>query len=97
MILAWLLVTYGITVAITTSKAGDPLRRLFSLTNLGRIFIHCPMCVGFWVGVGLSFVGLTVIPGSLPAWLGHTLSGFAALAWCWSVHVVLHHLGAAQH
>lgn len=90
--LAWALVTYGITLVITGSKVAAPLRRLFSFSETLSHFLTCPMCVGFWVGVALTAFGLGPLSGSLP--VAAILNGFASSALCWSAHVVLARLGA---
>jgi hypothetical protein len=91
MVLAWALVTYGITLVITGSKIAEPLRRLFRFSETASHFLTCPMCVGWWTGFALDFAGLGPLHGSpwtLP------LNAFAASALCWTVHVVLARLGA---
>ena len=47
----------GITIIITQSSIFEKPREVFS--NMGDFFdelIHCPMCMGFWVGIFLSFL-----------------------------------------
>ena len=47
----------GITIIITQSSIFEKPREVFS--NMGDFFdelIHCPMCMGFWVGIFLSLL-----------------------------------------
>lgn len=60
---------------------------------LGRL-VHCPMCLGVWVGAGFAAVGL--FPLGAPRWLEISTGAFASSAWCWSAHVVLARLGAGD-
>ena len=91
----WLLLTYGITLVITGSSIFRPIRQLDPSGLL-----KCPMCTGWWVGVGLSIYSLgpasgqvwhTNMPQLLPTMLANA---FSSSAWCWAVHVVLTRLGA---
>lgn len=60
--------------------------------------VSCPACLGFWIGGLLSYtvfsptafmLGVTGLRGAL-------VDGFAALAFCWIVHVILCRLGALE-
>lgn len=55
-LLLFSLITFGLTTIITISKIGYFWRELAEKTHkkLGELF-RCPMCMGFWVGLGLSF------------------------------------------
>ena len=55
-LLLFCLVVFGTVNIITVSKIGAPWRKKASEINtkLGDLF-HCPMCMGFWVGLVLSF------------------------------------------
>ncbi len=44
------LASYGITQILVYSK-------IFEIIRPSHYFFHCPMCVGFWVGVFLMFLG----------------------------------------
>ena len=97
MIFAWALATYGITVAITQSLVGAPLRRLFSWSTTGAHFITCAMCVGWWVGLMIAALAPALSP--VPRSAAHVivvvlLNAFASLAWSWTAHVVLVRLGS---
>jgi hypothetical protein len=84
----WLLVTYGITLVITGSKIARPVRNVFPA------LLACPMCTGWWVGLGLSLLGLGVVDG--PWWAVHFENAFASSGACWTMHVVLAKLGAEE-
>jgi hypothetical protein len=92
---AWLLIVYGTTLAITGAKVTAPIRRLFSRSPELARFISCPMCVGFWVGLAVSFALPQICPVQAGFWLFvHLANSFAALAACWIFHVILAKLGA---
>jgi hypothetical protein len=42
----FILISYGLTQILTYSKLFDKIRPKY-------YFFHCPMCIGFWVGVFL--------------------------------------------
>lgn len=86
----WALIVFGLTTIITQSKLFRPVRRLFQEVT-GSTFLQCPMCIGFWAGVGLALVRITPIDSTL--W-GAFLSGCASSAVCWIGYVVLVRLGA---
>ncbi len=102
--LAWLLVAWGFVVIVTTSRIFRGVRAWADRggtpenpTTLGAL-LHCPLCFGFWVGLGLSLAGLAS-PSALacPSWwwpLRAWADGCAAAGACWCVHVVLVKLGA---
>ena len=46
----FVLASYGITQILVYSKIFETIRPSYH-------FFHCPMCVGFWVGVFLMFLG----------------------------------------
>ena len=48
-LLYFVLCAYGLTQIITYSKILEPIRPDY-------YFFHCPMCMGFWVGVLLMFL-----------------------------------------
>lgn len=100
MLLAWCLVTYGVTLVLTGSKIVEPLRRRFaSIFPSSSYFVHCPMCVGWWVGLGLGLLLPRLGPLAslqLPRWEQAFGEAFAASAACWGIHVVLVKLGAEE-
>lgn len=84
------------------SAANPALPRGRVQTFFGTLF-ECPMCMGFWVGLGLSLAGfhpihVTLEPSLLPHCLAtataHLIDGAASVAACWAVHVGLYRLGA---
>ena len=66
----------ALALAITRSRAGEPIRRLFSKSVTGKHLIHCPFCTAFWVSAGVfSLVAAdagqgfkTIIVGFLATW-----------------------------
>lgn len=93
-VVQWMLLCYGMTLIITGARITAGLRRLVTSwsTTLGH-GIACPMCVGFWVGAGLTLLGLGPLVEHHVA-VRAALNGFAASAVCWIAHVVLVRLGA---
>lgn len=53
----WSLICYSITNVITQSSLFDPIRKYIEQKNkhIGKLF-KCPMCMGFWIGILLSFI-----------------------------------------
>jgi hypothetical protein len=96
-VIAWWLVTYGVTLAITGSKIGAPLRRLvaFYFGDSGGKFMGCPMCIGWWIGLILTpLIPSPVVTDSI--WFTVIANAFASSAACWITHVVLVRLGSAD-
>jgi len=95
----FLLATYGLTLIVTQSKIFRPIRDALDRSNLKTFsaWIHCPMCFGFWSGIGLSRLWPAVPMADLPGWeslaLNILAAGWASSAFCWIVRVVLHRLG----
>lgn len=89
--LAWALAVIGLTTIITQSKLFAPVRQVFELAVRSR-FLHCPMCVGFWVGLGLSLLHFGCCPG--PLWLRPVFDGWASSGLNWIVFVILVRLGS---
>lgn len=86
--LHWALTVVGLTTIITQSSLFAPLRQGFQWLT-GSKFLGCPMCVGFWVGFGLS------------AWKGESvlsmvIDGLASSGICWIVYVALVKLGCRE-
>ncbi len=81
-LLLWILVSFGMTVTVTLSTLFSPLRIKATKINhwLGDL-VRCPMCFGFWVGLGLSTF-----------WFSPTgfilLDGFLSLSTCWLLYCV---------
>ena len=58
-IILFVLITWGITCVVTFGAVFKPVRRFFASnrytrSNLGYL-LHCPMCTGFWAGLGVHF------------------------------------------
>lgn len=93
----WLLLTYGVTLVVTGSKIAEPLRRLIGRIPRVGYAIACPMCFGWWVGLGVSLLGVGPAHGSpLPTWMIPIADAFCASAWCWIAHVLLAHFEAEE-
>ena len=45
----------GITILFVYATPLRPLRTLLSFSNFTKELVSCTLCVGFWVGVGISF------------------------------------------
>jgi hypothetical protein len=84
--ISWALIVFGVTLVVTFSKIAAPIRRLWPT------FLHCPLCVGWWVGLGLGLLHLGPAPTTLP--MAPVADAFASSALCWSWHVILIRLGA---
>ena len=56
---------YLLTVAITTVLADaivlEPLKRLFKTDGMIYHGLHCYMCIGFWVGLGMAIADQSMI------------------------------------
>jgi hypothetical protein len=90
-VLGWLLATLGVALVVTKSRIGAPLRRRFPVDPAGdgagpddkvvdfAHLLRCPMCVGWWVGVGLSPLGLRLVqaPSWAPSWPPSTILTWA--------------------
>jgi hypothetical protein len=81
-LLTWALVCFGISFAITHSKVFSTLREKANQLHptLGY-FSGCPMCMGFWVGLLLSIVWISVTGNFL-------LDGFFGLSVSWILYCI---------
>tara|TARA_R110002020_G_scaffold204614_2_gene408870 strand:+ start:71 stop:388 length:318 start_codon:yes stop_codon:yes gene_type:complete len=61
MELIWFcLAAYGLTQILVYGKIFDSIRPTKDLTKMWTVLFHCPMCMGFWVGLFLfSINGFT--------------------------------------
>jgi hypothetical protein len=88
-LLVWILVCYGITLVVTGSSIMAPVRdKSWKIhKKLGEL-LNCPMCFGFWAGVGVSLLWAspTGIEFRGPEWYHHILDGFLASGTCWLLH-----------
>lgn len=76
-LVTWAFVCFGISFALTHSKVFAKVReKANSVHHMLGYFMECPMCMGFWVGMGLGF--LWVSPTGVIA-----LDGFFGLTACW--------------
>lgn len=99
-VLVWVLIAYGVTMLVTISKIAEPLRRRIP-TAFARKLVSCPMCFGFWVGIGLSLSGVGIAPAPSLSHLSPLarvlMDGAAASASSWILHVALAKMGALDH
>ena len=51
---AWILIVWGVTSVVTTSRLLRPLRDRFAPETLAYDFVRCPQCIGWWVGLCAS-------------------------------------------
>ena len=80
--LTWALVCFGISFAITHSKVFSFIREKANDTHsMVGYFFSCPMCMGFWVGLLLSWFWIPVT-GSL------ILDGFFGLSVSWLLYCI---------
>lgn len=98
MLISWVLVVYGVTLVLTGAKISAPLRRLITKhVPKSCYFVQCPMCVGWWVGLGLALLEPRMGPLAAlgwPRWAQGLGEAFAASAASWALHVVLAKMGA---
>ena len=61
MELIWFcLAAYGLTQILVYGKIFESIRPAKNLTKMWTVLFHCPMCMGFWVGLFLfSINGFT--------------------------------------
>ena len=87
----WALIVFGVTLVVTFSKIAAPIRKIWPA------LLHCPLCFGWWVGLGLGYImQLGPAPSSWPLPLAALADAFASSAVCWTWHVVLVRLGADE-
>ena len=87
-LIRWSLIAFGVTLVVTFSKIAAPIRRIWPA------MLHCPLCFGWWVGLGLGLLRFGPAPGSWPLAAAALADAFASSALCWSWHVILVRLGA---
>ena len=93
----WVLLTYGATLALSGSRIAKPFREwLLRHWTWAGLLVHCPMCVGWWCGVASWFTLPSLCPVQATWYVAAPANGFAALASCWAIHVVLARLGAEE-
>ena len=78
----WILVSFGITFAITHGKMFKAFReRAANLHRLLGDLVCCPMCLGFWTGIFLSLVWKSITGNFI-------LDGFLSLSTCWLLYAI---------
>jgi hypothetical protein len=88
-LLIWVLTNFGIVLVITKSSLCESLRKKAHAIHpqLGKL-VTCPMCFGFWSGMGLSFLHQPVTDNVLlDGFLG---SGTAFILYCLAWKLALH-------
>jgi hypothetical protein len=94
--IAWALITFGITLVVTGSSLFKPFRASLRPGFFQKL-LSCPMCFGWWTGAGLELVmRFGPAPEPWPLWMAALADGFASSAVCWTWHVVLVRLGADE-
>ncbi len=91
----WALVAYGLTTIVTRGSIFRWLRE-GAPTQFLRTLFSCPLCFGFWVGLGLGFTGIGPATMLLPAWPTWALAvgdGWVASGACWIIHMAMLSLG----
>ena len=85
-LIMWIVVSYGLTMAISWTSITEPLRNKAAKISpwVGKL-IRCPICLSFWVGILLSLTWFA--PTGSILWdpflsLGSTLLLFSA---CWKL------------
>lgn len=97
-LLAWAFVAFGVTDILSRSSIFKPLRtRLETWGETSKVahwlhkLIICPRCTGFWVGVLLSLLGLSLVrlTGFVPADGATITTAVLPITWprwlvCWA-------------
>lgn len=95
-LLVFLIACHGLVQIVTGGKIFHGLREWLARRSafLGY-WIKCPMCFGVPAGAGLAAAGLwQPVTGSWP--LDVFAAAMTGSAICWTMHVVLHKLGADE-
>ena len=93
----WSLLVYGITLIVTGARITGWIRT-YLLVHAPSSFSHflfCPMCVGWWVGLFISFFGIgpSRVYVSNP-FAFHIFDAFCSSAVCLIIHVILTKFGS---
>ena len=60
----WILNIFGLVVIVCLSKIGAPIRGLaYKIHSKFGEMLSCPMCFGFWAGIGFSLLGYSHFGG----------------------------------
>lgn len=91
----FLLACIGCTEVVTTGRIFAPMRAWLARVAppFGRL-VACPMCLGWWVGLGLFLLG--VVPIVAPRRVAWFVAACASSGVCWSWHVMLVRLGSRE-
>jgi len=93
-LIAFILLCWGITNVLVNSKLFKPLRdRLQPVPFIGQMS-HCTMCMGWWVGLAVSALGMDVTDIGYDYRLEYVADAFVSSGTCWIIHVVLVKLGS---
>lgn len=90
----WILAVLGTTTIVTQSLLLARVRQLFERVT-GSRFLYCPMCVGFWIWILGSLIGLTPVTLPNPV-LTTFVAGCASSGVCWIGYVILVRLGCKE-
>ncbi len=95
-LLVFILAVFGFASAVAVLKVGQFfLGTEKKRKGLGRIpffgdMFYCPPCLAFWIGMGISLVGLS--PSAQVAetgWRAVALDGFLACGAVWLLHAAI--------
>jgi hypothetical protein len=87
-----MLASFGVTNIVTGGIIFKWLRDMLKPIPLIGTLIKCPMCLGFWVGIGWCLLGLSPMNG-LGFFVDLMMAGFIASGSCWIIRVILFNLG----
>jgi len=71
---------------IIQGKPTAPLRKIFSLSKIGKEFIHCPLCLGFWCG---AVLGHFLMPPYILWWVCWLINGFIGAGMSYFLHTMV--------
>ena len=95
-LIAFVLVCWGITNILVNSKLFKPLRdRLKPVPFLGQM-IYCTMCMGWWVGLAVSCLGMNITEVSYDYRLEFIADAFVSSGTCWIIYVALARMGSME-
>lgn len=72
-IIIFIFAVFGLVEIIIIGGPTKPIRKLFSLRPVSKKFIHCPLCLGFWMG---GVLGYWLMPLSVPWYFAIFFNGF---------------------
>lgn len=86
----FILISYGITNIIIFGSIFEKLRTILNKISpklLGKLF-SCPLCLSFWVGVGLSLIISTPITYNINHYTLLFLTGCLTSGCVWLIHTI---------